>query len=521
MALERMKRAALYLRSSKDRSDVSIDAQRRELLELAAARNYLVVEEYADAVESGKDEDRPGFQRLLRTLQNSKRGWDHILVLNTSRIMRRVDQAVVFESQECNRRGVTIVYKSLPETDHPGVYALMKNVMRGVDEWHSWSSRLLGLAGMAENVRQGWRGAGNAPRGYKLERVATGAVRDGSPVTKSRLVPSDEAERIGEYLRARAAGVARKPLAARLGLPETSLIGMERNALTYAGHTPFNVRADGKRRPRSEWMIQRDTHKALITDEEAEKLLAGLETRKHTRRTGGEYLLTGLLATPSGEPWYGNGSGDYRHAPSRSTVRAEKVERLVLDQVRADLTSPALLDALVDDARRQVVEAEALDPAPLRARLTELTRQVARAFELAAELEDRGPALRRVDELERERRGVEARVLEAEAALLMREELVGLTPAKVRELLAGMVERLEDGSRDEVKECLNWMLERVELDPEARTCQLRYRVALDGARRTPSCNKQDDPWERHLIPVALRAGSPASALVARWGRRRA
>lgn len=62
-------RAVCYLRSSKDRSDVSIDAQRRALHELAGQRGLILVGEYADAVESGKDDDRPAFQRLLRDLR--------------------------------------------------------------------------------------------------------------------------------------------------------------------------------------------------------------------------------------------------------------------------------------------------------------------------------------------------------------------------------------------------------------------------------------------------------------------
>ena len=62
--------AALYLRSSKDRSDVSIDAQRRELTKLAAERGYIVVVEYADVVESGKDDQRAGFQSLLKELDD-------------------------------------------------------------------------------------------------------------------------------------------------------------------------------------------------------------------------------------------------------------------------------------------------------------------------------------------------------------------------------------------------------------------------------------------------------------------
>ena len=45
-----MNRAVLYLRSSKDRSDVSIDAQRRELQSLAQARGIIIAGEYSDAV---------------------------------------------------------------------------------------------------------------------------------------------------------------------------------------------------------------------------------------------------------------------------------------------------------------------------------------------------------------------------------------------------------------------------------------------------------------------------------------
>lgn len=93
-------RAACYLRSSKDRSDVSIDAQRRALHEMAAARGIAIVAEFSDAVLSGKDDDRPGFQSMLRELRNQRRGWDTILVLDTSRIARRRHLSIIFEESE-------------------------------------------------------------------------------------------------------------------------------------------------------------------------------------------------------------------------------------------------------------------------------------------------------------------------------------------------------------------------------------------------------------------------------------
>jgi DNA invertase Pin-like site-specific DNA recombinase len=100
--------AALYLRSSKDRSDVSIDAQRRELETLAAEKGLQIVQEFSDAVESGKDDNRPGFQELLSTLKKKDRAWSFLLALDTSRIARNqyLAHALHFE---CEKRNVKII----------------------------------------------------------------------------------------------------------------------------------------------------------------------------------------------------------------------------------------------------------------------------------------------------------------------------------------------------------------------------------------------------------------------------
>ena len=60
-------------------------------------------------------------------------------------------------------------------------------LMHGFAEYHSWESKQKGLAGMAENVKRGFRAGGRAPYGYRLKHEPTGATRDGQPVTKSRL----------------------------------------------------------------------------------------------------------------------------------------------------------------------------------------------------------------------------------------------------------------------------------------------------------------------------------------------
>ena len=236
-----MDKTVLYLRSSKDRSDVSIDAQRRELKEFAVAREMQIVGEYADAVESGKDNNRPAFQNLSRDIRNPNRGWNTILALDTARIARGRYLAVIFEEQECKKNGVKVIFKSLPQTDSV-TEMLLKAILQAMDEWHSMTSKVKGLAGMSENVKQGFRAGGRAPKGYKLESFSTGAIRDGIAVMKTKLAVGDEALLVKGYLQQRAKGLSRASALAFVNQdwPVTTLLSIEHNALTYAGHSVWN-----------------------------------------------------------------------------------------------------------------------------------------------------------------------------------------------------------------------------------------------------------------------------------------
>ncbi len=492
--------AALYLRSSKDRHDVSIDAQRRELQHLAQSRQLTIVEEFADAVESGKDEDRPGFQALLRAIRAADRRWDTLLVLDTSRIARRRHIAIVFEEVECKRHGVRVVYKSLPESD-PITEMLLKSILQAMDEWHSLTSRQKGLAGMRENVRQGFRAGGRAPTGYRLVQRPTGAMRDGAPVMKSVLEPDPErADAVARYLRDRAAGVPRLRAAKAAGLQDiadTTLIGIEWNALTYAGHTVWGVHAEreggrhrggSKRRPRSEWEIQRDTHPALITEAEAEQLLGRLEHKAAARKAGvadqrgreSDALLGGLLYAPDGSKWWAERDRyrwDRKEAGQRSIARAA-IEEPVLEQVFADLASPEFADALVVGTRAAL--ANAVDEQRLRrlrAELAALGTKIAKTLDLATGLDDPAPALRRVDELEAERRAKSAELQALEAEAEQARTIGAITPDVVRRLLADLIEEAKQDARSGLRASVVKLIERVELDPRTLAATLHYRIA--------------------------------------------
>lgn len=469
-------RAALYLRSSKDRHDVSIDAQRRELASLARTRQHKVVGEFTDAVESGKDEDRPGFQSLINAVRNPRRGWDTLLVLDTSRVARRRHLAIMFE-RECERSDVRLVYKSLPETD-PVTEMLLKSILQAMDEWHSLTSRAKGLAGMRENVRQGFRAGGRAPLGYRLEGIETGAQRDGQPVRKSKLVPGPDAEAVRAYLVARAAGTPR----AAAGLPavnKSSLVGVEWNALTYAGHTVWNVHAEAgsgrKRRPRAEWVIQRDTHEALISDAEAEAIIARLEgwTSKRSRNREAGYLLTGLLVTADGQPFHGD-RGAYR-VRGRKQIKADMVDQLVAGHVLRDIQTPAFVRAVTAAAKATRSDGSAQT---VREGLAAADERLARLLALVEQTDKPGPLLRQMEAVEGERERLAEVLAVAEQQEAERAAMSRITEHEVRRLLVERAAAIEDADPEAMRATFQSLLSRVELqDGELR---VHYRIGRPG-----------------------------------------
>jgi site-specific DNA recombinase len=487
--------AAIYLRSSKDRKDVSIDAQRRELQNLATSQSIIVVKEYSDVVESAKDENRPGFQRLLYDLKSSSRTWTTLLVVDTSRLSRRRYMAQVFK-HEAKKRNIQILYSKLPESD-PIADMVIVGVMEVFDELHSLMSKEKGLAGMAENVRQGYRAGGRAPKGYQLKKIPTGAMREGEAVTKSKLEPSKDAAVISRYLKMRAEGISRTRILNDLDLPiaKTSAVGMEWNALTYAGHTVWNVHNEKtkgsgykggvKHRPRSEWVIAENTHEALITTEEAEAILTQLEksSNSRSRRTPASYLLTGILKTPKGEPWHGNGGKRYA-TPAKSTTENRKVcqhrlEKAVLDQVMNDLLSPDFVKQLTREAMKYR-EAHQVDPAQnQRTDAAELETRISKMLEMASDLENPAPALREVDKLERARNALLSEIGRLETEYTAASMLDNISEAKIELFLRGIAENMESLSREALKDFLSSVIGRVTLDPATHECQIDYRIGIN------------------------------------------
>lgn len=96
--------------------------------------------------------------------------------------------------------------------------------------------------------------------------------------------------------------------------------------------------------------MQRDTHQALITDEEAEAILTRLEAgRIKTYKTRAKHLLTGMLVSPEGEAMHGDGQ---YYRLGKKSVKASRIDGAVLQKIVEDLTSDEFCAALVKSARK-------------------------------------------------------------------------------------------------------------------------------------------------------------------------
>ena len=486
--------AAAYLRSSKDRNDVSIDAQRRELQALAAERGFLIVREYVDVVESAKSEHRPGFQELIADLRSPQRAWSALLVTDTSRLSRRVYVAHVFK-HEAEKRGVRIIYSKLPEMD-PITRVILESVLQAMDEVHSLMSKEKGLAGMAENVKQGFRAGGRAPIGYRLKRIPTGAIREGEAVHKTVLELSEDASRVRRFLELRVQGVPRRRAAteANLMLSPSSLVGIEWNALTYAGHTVWNVHnerdPDGgyknstRRRPREQWLIQHDTHPALIATADAELLIRRLEQSEmgkaisQAKSGRSDYLLTGLLVAPDGRPWIGNARRHYRlKGADGRYVPMTAVDQAVTGQILADLSSPAFIDEITRETRKRAAALLKDPTTPVRTELAGVNAQINKAMSLALQLEDPAPAIRKVDELEKRRKVLVDELARLEAEYQAQAQLAAISEDQVAAILVEQLRQIEGANNYELKGLLRAIVERIVLDPSTLECQIHYRFS--------------------------------------------
>lgn len=166
--------AVIYARYSSDsQRDASIEDQLRECHAWADAHGYTVIEEYCDYAMTGRNDDRPAFQRMIADADSGE--FVAVITYQTSRFSRNRYDAAVYKHR-LKRAGVSVHYAATNIPDGPeGI--ILEALMEGMDEYYS--------ANLSKNIRRGQDG--NALKGL----FAGGSVPIGLLITPERTYAPD------------------------------------------------------------------------------------------------------------------------------------------------------------------------------------------------------------------------------------------------------------------------------------------------------------------------------------------
>ena len=138
------KNAVIYARYSSDnQTEQSIEGQVRVINEYAKRNSIPIIESYIDRAISGRREDRPEFQRMLKDSKNKQFGY--VLVYKFDRFSR--DRLTsLMSKRDLRKNGVKVI--SVTEyisDDAQGI--LFESIIDGYSEYYS--------AELAQKVRRG------------------------------------------------------------------------------------------------------------------------------------------------------------------------------------------------------------------------------------------------------------------------------------------------------------------------------------------------------------------------------
>ena len=211
-------------------------------------------------------------------------------------------------------------------------------------------------------------------------------------------------------------------------------------------------------------------------------MLTALETSSMSaavtrRRTGrGDYLLSGMLRTPTGDMWEGSEGKYYRtRGSSARHVRCDAIDdaliRFVVDSAQS-----------IDFARVICEQAKAMVPTAtqplkeLQARIAAVAVQIDKAQNFMLEADEPAAWIRKIDILERERRGLTEAIHDARENAEHAASAASITPEAVLLLLKDQTDRIIHAPKQQQRSLIQGMIAAISLDPETLRCTLDWRM---------------------------------------------
>lgn len=335
-----MKRVAIYARySSSKQREQSIEGQLRVCRAFCTAKDWDVVQVYVDRARSGRNDNRPEFQRMLQDAP--KQFFDIVLVYQLDRFARNTYDSRKNEDY-LSKYGIRVLSATEPVTSEDDEAHEDSFLARGIVELFAENfSRDL-----SRKVKRGMREtyykrkvSGKPPYGYKVEN---GQI----------VIDEEQAKNVRTIFNLRASGVTVPEIKAQMEniIPKNNICYIIKNK-KYTGSfvNPFDP----------EDVID-DMYPPLISEEVYFKANS-IKGSKHTKHISSSdeplYALTGKLYDEiTGLPYKGHsGKTKSKHGPYRYYVcKAEKTVTLKKDEIE-DAVYLKLIDVLTDEENLNLI----------------------------------------------------------------------------------------------------------------------------------------------------------------------
>ncbi len=160
--------SVIYARySSHSQNEQSIETQVEICKSYAKKNNLNVIKIYEDKAKTGTNDNREAFQQMLS--DSSKKSFSHVIVYNLSRFARNSDESVINE-MILSKNGVDVLSatENVNVDDEDPTTSLMRNIMRGINEYYSKNTAKNIRDGLRTNAKKGLSIGGlSLPLGYK------------------------------------------------------------------------------------------------------------------------------------------------------------------------------------------------------------------------------------------------------------------------------------------------------------------------------------------------------------------
>ena len=371
-------KAVIYARYSSDsQREESIEGQLRECHEYAKKSGIIVIGEYIDRAMTGRNDDRPDFQRMIK--DSYQKQFDVLIVWKLDRFSRDYFD-FAFNQKILNDNGVRIVSatEAIPD-DTSGI--LLQMILIGQSVYYSKELAVKINRGLTENALKGKINGGTVTFGYRLTKEQTYEIdEDQAVIVREVFTRYDE----GEKMSAIAKDLTMRGINTRYGTDITinTVHKMLKNR-RYLGEYRFHK------------IFHKDGIPRIIPDDLFERVQRRMEKSQRTpalnKGSAVDYLLTTKLycgrcgtamAGESGTGRHGEihyyykcGNAKRKKGCTRRAVKKDWIERIVIDYTVKFIMDDKLIDIIADRILSLLGEENRRIP-QLKARLKEIEKGI-------------------------------------------------------------------------------------------------------------------------------------------------